>query len=252
MIAPSSAQTYDVICLQMRNYLPRQQGLVRGETLGFMDGVRKIVTSGQQIRAQIKDFIPQIFSFRMLALKWIVQQPDIDFLHLIENSYPSLEALRDNSRLEILGENVLFALRCSERITGWIIEGTTSEALTEEFEHAPATYEEFFSYLNDNIGDDELLRVFIAFSHTTLYIEFITVAALIISDEHIAVSDAAIDELAFLVADAAQTYSAIAKLIGIVPKRPKAQQRDFGNDVSINDEDQLLSELGLGDFDLNF
>jgi len=192
MIATTSAQTCDVICLQMRNYLPRQQEPVRAETLGFMDGVRKIVSSGTPIRAQIENFIPQIFRFRMLALKWIVQQPDIDFLHLIEHSYPSLDALRDNSRLEILGENVLFALRCSERITNQIMKGeATSETLAKDFEQAPATYEEFFLYLKDNIENDEVLRFFTAFSHTTLYIEFITVAALIISDEQLAVADAA-------------------------------------------------------------
>ena len=189
----------------------------------------------------------------MLALKWIVQQPDIDFLHMIENSYPSLEALKDNSRLEILGENVLFALRCSERVAGHIMEGdVTSERLAEEFESAPSTYEEFFSYLRLNINNDEAVNFFAAFSHTTLYIEFITVGALIINDENIELSDVSIDELAFLVADAAQTYSAMAKLMGILPERPKAQPRDFDGKLLINDEDQLLTELGLRDFDLNF
>jgi len=44
----------------------------------------------------------------------------------------------------------------------------------------------------------------------------------------------------------------MAKLIGIIPERPRAQPGNFDSNLSISDEDHLLSELGLRDFELNF
>jgi hypothetical protein len=205
----ASAKNYDVICLQMRSYLPQQDEPIRLETDHFIDGVKTIIASGSPIKQKLDKFIPQIFNFRLLALKWISQQPDIDFGHLLDQAYPSLEALKRNPKLALLAENSLFAVRSNARVMRAIMNEnvTTSEDLSAQLANVAATtYEQFFGTLALSIPDQEVFQVIADFTHTSLYIEFILLAAILINEDSLKISEETTNELAFLIADAAQNY----------------------------------------------
>ncbi len=251
----ATAKNYDVICLQMRNYLPMQENPMQQETICFTDKVKGIIACGAPIKPKLDQFIPQLFNFRLLALRWLTQQPDIDILHFLDHAYPSIEVLQNSPRLAVLSENILFALRCNSRVIQNMVAGenTTSEKLAEEFATAPmSTYEQFFGALAMSIPDYSIFKVISDFSHASLYIEFILIAAVLINEEKLEVSDETINELAFLIADAAQEYTAIATQIGILPTRSKSLASNTFNTSVHSVEDNLLSELGLADFALNF
>jgi hypothetical protein len=187
----------------------------------------------------------------LLALKWISQQPDIDFGHFLDETYPSLEGLKNNPKLRLLAENTLFALRCNSRVMQAIISDVNSEEFSQQLADVPVTtYEQFFGTLELSIPDQEAFQTIADFSHSSLYIEFILLAAILIDEENLDVSEGAINELAFLIADAAQEYSAIATLMGILPVRHRSSS--LAGATINSDEDQLLSNLGLSDFAKNF
>lgn len=251
----ASAKNYDVICLQMWNYLPQQDEPVRRKTMRFIEDVKHIIISGSPIKPKLDKFLPKIFNFRLLALKWICQQPDIDLGHLLDEAYPSLEALRNNPKLAMLAENTLFAVRCNSRVLQAIIEedDSSSEDLSKQFSEARyASYQQFFGTLALEIPDQEAFQTFVDFCHASLYIEFILLAAIMINEEKIDVSEATVNELAFLIADAAQEYSAIATLMGILPLKGKTISTTKLDTDTRSADDDLLSNLGLFDFAKNF
>lgn len=78
-------------------------------------------------------------------------------------------------------------------------------------------------------------------------------AADIIMNEKIKVSDQTINELSFIVADAAQEYSALATEFGIL--KTKVNQQSFSNhpfDKTFIKEQKKLADIWIEDFDSNF
>jgi len=85
-------------------------------------------------------------------------------------------------------------------------------------------------------------------TNASLHIEFVMLAAAIIKDEKIKVSDKTINELSFLVADAAQEYFALATEFGIL--KTKANQKSFSNqlfDKNFVKEQKTLADIGIED-----
>ncbi len=244
----AAAKNYDVLCLQMRNYLPQQESPIQKETLRFLDGVRAIVSAGSPIQPRLDAFIPEVFNFRLLALKWLCSQPDLDLQHLLDNAYQGFESLLGNPRLALLGENIMFAIRCNSRVTKHMLGDSNSEQLADEMGSMPETYDRFWEALEAQSDNEAAIRAFKDFSNASLYIEFILLATCLIDEENILATDETIDELAFLVADAAQNYSALATLFGLVPAKSKMKQPGIVSGSANFDEDQHLANLGLSDF----
>ena len=240
----------------MRNYLPQQESPVKKETIHFIENVKKILNSGSSIKTELDKFIPQIFNFRLLALKWLVNQPDIDVLHFMDQAFPAIESLQNNPKLQLLAENILFAMRCNNRVIKNIMRDgvvPTSGQLSRDLSAAPyTTYEQFFGALALSIPDDRGFQSIADFIHASLYIEFITVAAIIMDEERVEVADKTINDLAFIIADAAQNYFAIASQLGILNTGAKSVSANNLIASSYLEEDQLLSNLDLSNFAANF
>jgi len=129
----------------------------------------------------------------------------------------------------------------------------TSEQIAEQFAAAPiVTYEQFLGTLAFSIPDDAAVQLITDWLHTSLYIEFILLSGVLIDEENMTVSPETINELSFLVADAAQEYFAIATQMGILPAKSKTLPLATVHPASVFEDDSLLSDLGLSDFALNF
>jgi hypothetical protein len=163
----AAAKNYDVICLQMRNYLPQQEEPIKRATNSFIERVKVVIGGESPLKPKLDRFIPDIFNFRMIALKWIIEQPDIDIGRLFETTLPRLECLKSNPQLDLLAENALFAMRCNLRVAQAYIKHVNSEALSEQLAEA-TTYEHFFGKLALDIPDQEAFQTFADFTHASL------------------------------------------------------------------------------------
>ena len=147
-------------------------------------------------------------------------------------------------------------MRCNQRVAESLV-GTTefsSEAMTSNLSQLPEiTYQQFIASLAFANLDDETTQKIVNWTNASLHIEFVLVATDIISDDNLKVSDKTIKDLAFLIADAAQEYSALATELGIL--KPRSTRQSFSNmsfENSFIKEQKQLADLGLDDFSTTF
>jgi len=251
----AAAKNYDVICLNMRSYMPRQEDPIKLETNRFINGVKAIVAAGTPIKPKLDKFLPRIFDFRIHALQWIGRQQGINLGDLIGDTYPAMEALTHHPKLAVLAENALFALRCNQRVVRAFLAAATPGTgnLSTMFGETPTiTYNHFTTTLLWSIPDEELAQNLLEFTRCSLYIEFILLATILIAEEGLDVSEDTVGDLAFLIADAAQTYGALATILGILPRRKPSVLSQHDVTPIDSEEDRFLANLDLSEFDKIF
>ncbi len=252
----ATAKNYDAICFQLRNNLYSQlQNPLKRELNRLSNDIKKLITSGKKIQAQSVGILSQVFSLRIKALKWLSADMNFDYLEMFKDVFPQIEELKSNKKLEVLTDNILFALRCNQRVVESIMNysefpsETFSSTLTE---FPDITYQQFIGSLTVANLDDETTQKIVDWTNASLHIEFVLLATDIIGDEKIKISDKTINELAFLIADAAQEYSALATELGIL--KSYSVRQSFSNlsfDNSFTKEQKQFADLGLDDFAIN-
>ena len=252
----ATAKNYDVICFQLRNNLySHLQGPLKKDLNRFSNDIKTLIISGRKIKTQSIDMLSQVFNLRIKALKWLSADTNFDYLERLKDIFSQIEELKSNKRLEILSDNILFALRCNQRVVESIINTSefSSDTFTSNLSQLPdITYSQFIASLAFANLDDETTQKIVDWTNASLHIEFVLVATDIISDEKLKISSRTINELAFLVADAAQEYSALAMELGILKSRSTTQS--FSNlsfDNSFIKEQKQFADLGLDDFATN-
>lgn len=252
----ATAKNYDVICFQLRNNLYSQlQSPLKKDLNRLSNDIKTLIISGEKIKGQSTNMLSQVFNLRIKALKWLSADPNFDYLEMFKDIFPQIEELRSNKNLEVLTDNILFALRCNQRVVESIMNSNefSEDAFSSNLAQLPdITYSQFIASLAFANLDDETTQKIVDWTNSSLHIEFVLVATDIISDEKLKISDKTINELAFLIADAAQEYSALATELGILKSRSTRQS--FSNlsfDNSFIKEQKQFADLGLNDFALN-
>jgi hypothetical protein len=250
------AKNYEVICFQLRNNLYSQlQSPLKKDLNRLSKEIEMLLLSGEKIEAQTVDMLSQVFNVRVKALKWLSAHPNLDYLELFGDIFPQIEELKANKKFEVLTDNILFALRCNQRVIAAIAGSSelVSNTFTSELAQLPdITYPQFMASLAFANLDDETTQKIVDWTNASLHIEFVLVATDIISDEKLKITDKTINELAFLIAYAAQEYSALATELDIVKSRSVRQS--FSNlnfDNSFIKEQKQFADLGLDDFASN-
>ncbi|MBI3141381.1 MAG: hypothetical protein HYZ16_00990 [Bacteroidetes bacterium] len=253
----ATAKNYDVICFQLRNSLYSQlENPLKKELNHLSSDIKAIITSGRKVQAQSEDMLSQVFNLRIKALKYLANDKNLDYLEMIRDILPQIEKLKSKRKLEVLTENLLFALRCNQRVVE-SLDGTsgfsTGNLISNISQLPDITYQQFIASLAFANLDDETAQRIVDWTNASLHIEFVLVAADIIGNDKLEISDETINELAFLVADAAQEYSAIAAELGILKNRSSGQSfSKLSFDNSFIQEQKQLADLGLEDFARNF
>jgi len=251
----ATIKNYDLICYQLRNNLYSQlDNPLKKDIDKLSKDITNILHSGKKIQFQSVDILAQVFNLRVKAIKWLSQDCDFNYLEMLTEVSNQIEEIGENKKMEILKENILFALRCNRRIIESLFStGEQSENLNIDFNQLPdISYQQLLASLAFAIPDDETAQKIVDWTNASLHIEFVMLAADIIRDEKIIVSDKSINELSFLVADAAQEYSALATEFGIIKKT--ANQQSLSNqpfDKAFVNEQKKLADIGIEDFASN-
>ena len=113
----TTAKNYDVICFQLRNNLYAQlKNPLKKDLNCLSTHIKKLIISGEKIKAQPVDMLSQVFNLRIKALKWLAADTNVDYLEMFNDIFPQIEELRADKKLEVLTDNILFALRCNKRV----------------------------------------------------------------------------------------------------------------------------------------
>ena len=251
----ATAKNYDIVCFQLRNYIPQLDNPLKKELDKLLANIQLVITSNKKVKPQLDSLLPQIFNFRFKAIKWFIENGDFDLQEMFKSTIPKIEELKDNPHLEILVENILFALRCNLKVVNALIvnDQLSEETFTKgQTAVTDITYDQFIASIAVGIPNAEAAQKIIDFTNSSLFIEFVVVAAALINENKLKVTEKTINELAFIVADAGQEYAAIATEIGLLNTsflRNSFTQVTFDNDFIT--EQKELADLGLDDFNNN-
>jgi hypothetical protein len=248
----ATARNLDILCLQLRNFYPMTDDPLRKDLDRLLSDIEYAITTAEDIKVSIDSTIPKVFNLRIKGINWLFEQQKFDINLEFNDAYLQIEELKLDSRLDVLSENLLFAIRTNKRvIDALIISGEFSQSSFEQ--HAPSlpilTYNQFITAIALGIPDEAITQKIIDWTNSSLYIEYIAVAAFIIKDEKLNVPNRIINQLAFLVANAAQDYSAIAIELGILKMRsaqPSSSQFTFDKEFVL--EQKNLADLGLDSY----
>lgn len=252
----ATAKNYDALCFQLRNGLyQRLQNPLKKDVNLLSQSIEKLITAGKKIQPQLPDVLSAVFNLRIKALKWLSADTNFDYLEQFEGIFLKMETLKSYRKLEVLAENNLFALRWNVRVIEALAErmDLTSAVLASGLNHLPGiTYQQFIAALTFANPDDAATTNLVNFTNASLQIEFVLFATDIISDGKVKFSKKTVDELAFLVADAAQEYAALATELGIL--KPRSAMKSFAAstfDLAFVREQKQLADEGLNDFAIN-
>jgi hypothetical protein len=113
----AAAKNYDVLCFQLRNNLYSHLGNSLKKDLNRLSAdIKLIITSENDISIQSTLILSQVFNLRIKAIKWLTKDMNFDYMEKLKEILPQIEELRANKKLEILIDNLLFALRCKKRV----------------------------------------------------------------------------------------------------------------------------------------
>jgi hypothetical protein len=250
------AKNYDGLCLQLKSelYAELPQPLKK-EVDRLCLSIETLLASGKPLGLLSPEVLDHVFSFRLMALKWLSQNQDLDLRFVLEDVFPEVQKWKSDPEFEVLCENVLFALRCNLKVINALVK-------------APANSEQGWSTDFSGIGDLSYARVIDSISFTnlgsaqtkniiewfnaSLYIEFGLVASDIVVKSKGKFPRETIDELASFVAKAGQEYYALAMSLGILKKRLLSNpEPDFNHEPDLHQEETELANLGLADFEAN-
>ncbi|MBO0935091.1 hypothetical protein J2I47_00895 [Fibrella sp. HMF5335] len=247
------AKNYDGICFQLRHYPSAQSDAqLKSDLDRLTSEISALVRSKRKIRPQSVMMLGQVFNLRVKALIWFAANRSLTLSDMFEGNISRMEELKSSKRLEFLFDNILFALRCNQRVAESLAENGVSDGtplpITPDI-----TYSQFVTSIALASIDDRTGQKIVDFTNASLHIEFGLFAADIINDEKASVADSTINELAFLIADAAQNYVAIATELGLLkPRSIRNPIPTISLDSDFIDEQKELADSGLDEFALNF
>lgn len=250
------SKNFDGNLFQLRNALATQADhLLNKEVNELSNRIRLLLISGKEIeRQQPFEMLSSIFDLRMKALKWFAEEQP-DYFEIFKDISSKIEDLGSNPKLRVLVDNVLFALRCNQRVMESIqIANKLSkkEFISSLAEQEDTNYPQLVASLSYANPVHDATRKMLNFINASLHIEFVLLATDLAREEESNITDQTIQELAFLIADAAQEYSALATELGIVKVRSDRQplsNPEFDSDFIL--EQRLLADQGLDEYGKN-
>lgn len=245
-------KSYDFICFQLRNNLQVQlENPLKKDIVQLSADISKLLTTADTILPLSFGLLERLFNLRIRTIQSFSGESDFNYFYLLSDATNRIEAVQVDPKLNVLKENILFALRCNQKIVQSIMgDGDRIRKSELDFKNLPEiNYNLFLASLALGLPDDETAQKITDRINASLQIEFVVLAADIIWNDKIMVSEKIINELAFMVANAAQDYVALATEFGIVKTRKNAA---FRNSQDFDDrfltEQKAIAEIGLDDF----
>lgn len=241
-----------MICFQLRNslYHTLDEGL-KAEIDKISQKIERRLLFINQGKAEItgESILSELFGLRLKAFQWLTRRADFDYLHAIGQMVPQVESWKKDDKIQALAENILFILRCSQRVAHSLAkEGSfTSEQMASHMQKtAHISYRQFVAALHFAL-DPETAQKIADLTRASLQMEFIMLASDIITDKKLELSDKTIRKLTALAANSGQEYMAMALDLGIIKRRSKPM--NFAQ-VQAPDPSDIAEEHTLANLDL--
>ncbi|RLD62341.1 MAG: hypothetical protein DRJ05_00600 [Bacteroidetes bacterium] len=247
-----AVKNVDIIYFQFRKQNYPETNPLQKELNNLLDEIRSGLVSVKPIKKHIDKNIARIFDFRVKAFKWFLNNKEFSFDNSINDIYIEIEKYNLEPKLQVLSENLLFALRCNLRVVNALFnsESSSEEKIEKQALKSPTiNYDQFVTSIALGVPDDQTAQKIIDWTNSSLYIEYIALAVSLIYDKKLHVPPETINDLAFLVADASQLYFAISTEMGLIKQlTQKFTSSELIFDENFMEEQKQIAEMGIGDY----
>jgi hypothetical protein len=247
----ATSKNLDFTIVEIRNYFNHFDNSLKKEYDNLVSKIEYIILNEKNIRLNFDKILPQVFNFRIKALKWLIENEKVNLLDTLNEVQKEFEIIKENKKLRLLAENILFALRVNQRVVNSLlsrIHYSNENFRLETKKIDVINYEQFISSISIGIPDDEISQKILDFVHNSLYIEIVSLSAILINDKNLKISSKKINELSEIISNAAQNYFALAMDLHIISSyTKKIEIENINFDKKFVKEQKELSDLGLED-----
>lgn len=218
----------------------------------LLSEIEATILSGKEIETRIPLSFNKVFRIRILALKAILRDEE-SILDLFDESYPYFEDLANDEKMNLLGENILFAIRSNIRVAKAIFSSPSFsqqdlENGMNEFQDKIFELEQFISLFSLSTPPAGITHSILDWLKASLTLEYIILSAAIIKDRKLVVTTATIKYLARAIADATHNYNAIAFEMGILKSSTGYHPERV---VDSPDQEFIIEQKKIADSDLS-
>lgn len=162
------------------------------------------LSSRKKLDSELHLISPQLFSLRIKAIEWLTNEKQ-DINSVLDEVYPSIEKLGENSRLKKVGYHISQALTYNRKLVAFFSDaGVLNEKNMQSVSTANFDYSSFVVALQ--FMPPQISKLLMGIMNTSLNIEFISIAAIMISNNEIKCSDLKISQLTTLASNTAIEY----------------------------------------------
>lgn len=239
-----AAKHTDVICLIMRNSIPHLDFSLQKEIKTLIDDLKSILQLENDLKVSFGSLLPQVFNFRIKALQWISAN-DQNLLSHFDGVTHSFEPLLLDPHLNILGKSVIDALHQNQKVLNSLLykNAISDSALSSSFSRIPdITYQHLLASISFSVPDSTAQKI-LDWINASLYIEAISLCAIVIYDEELNVSKNQINEMAYLIFDAGNECEKLSIESGLIRPIP-ASEHNRSEDAELLQGIQNLISTG--------
>ncbi len=222
----------------------------------FSDSIEKLLTLLEQsffkrdeLSVSIYKILPEVFDLRIKSLK-LIQKKELNISLSLDNILLNYKNCDVDPKFEVLLQNMLFGIRSLRNVALKALEATSinSEEDNKNSESIPnISLDEFISLIRLNSIPNDQRKHNLNILTSSLMLEGGLMAGDLLIDSKVKdVYSSKIEELNQIIIENTQLYGSSAKKLGLFNQSKKARKNK--NIHKTDDEDRLLSELGIEDF----
>ncbi len=246
----SPVVNYDFICYPLKaQYFDRLENGLQSLIEKQFSEIEKGLKSSSDLRTFAASQLRSIFNLRIKAIKWFLEDNHLSELGAtIDGCYNDFDSLNDNPKLAYFVDNLKFAMRANKRLVDSLVEHVDVSSTEMELKSSflEINYDQFITSISIGIPDEEAVQRIIDLVGASLKIEFSAMAASILIEKSIDISEETAIQLTSVIGTAGQDYSAICHELGLF-KRHKSATNFIQPDSSYIEDQQQLADLGLDD-----
>ncbi len=166
--------------------------------------INNALNSRKKLDSELHLISPQLFSLRIKALDWLTKGKQ-DINSVLDEVYPSIEQLGENPRLKKVGYHIAQSLTYNRKLVSFFSDaGVLSDKSMESVSMANFDYSSFVIALQ--FMPSQISRLLMGIMNASLKIEFISIAAIMLSNNEIKCSDLKVLQLTTLASNTALEY----------------------------------------------
>lgn len=216
----------------------------------LLSRIRIELTTAQEID---DDLIPEVFSLRWKVVKHFKTELYSQLHKGFSLSESDFYLPYATEHYITFNQNLEFAIRSINRITSKIVDVVSNSGITpsnlDNLELLPGTEYWTFIDLTCSLLPESIGNNVIEWIDASLELEFCLLCAFLIREEKLVLSDDVVDDLSTLIAEAAQTYVALALVLQILPTTPPQNLYILNDSEDFINEQKEMANRGLLDWE---